>query len=157
MKTGFWILCAVVWCACGACAPKHSVSVQGDAGKSGDSELALCELVIRDVVSDTPPGESVLVSFGESWVEHVDPPKAFFEHLSDVNASLAPVSRYDGYADARTTLFSVHVVEWVSDIEAKIAVTRYRFGVGAADGFTATAKWKNGAWKLAGTSRHWST
>jgi hypothetical protein len=157
MKARLLILAITACCAINGCAPRHSITVAGSKVASVETESIIYELVIRNLVADEPSGRVVLVSFGESWIDHVDPPEGFFERLADVDVSLKPVSKRDQLSNPNAVLFEVRLIEWTTESEASVSVTRYRFGVGVSDGFTARVKWTDGVWKLAKTTGHWST
>jgi hypothetical protein len=152
----FMLVLAACW-TIGGCAPKHPVTVAGPKGDSENAELAIFELIVRDLVRSEPKGKSVLVSFGDSWVDHVDPPKAFFARLADVDVSLKPVSWRRQLPSPNAVLLVVHINTWTTDTEAAVSVTRFRFGAGVSDGFTAMVEWSNGDWRIARTADHWST
>lgn len=138
------------------CTRRYPITVVGPKGNTPEVELVVCELVTRNLVADQPRGETILVSFGESWSDHVDPPAAFFDRLADTHVSLEPVSRHERLATKNTLLFAVQVTEWLSPTEANVSVTRFRFGVGAADGFTAKVKWRDGTWRISKSVHRWS-
>jgi hypothetical protein len=157
MKTGLLILAVAACYASNGCAPKHSVTVVGPKVASVDTELIIYELVIRNLVADEPKDETILVSFGESWIDNIDPPESFFERLADVDVSLKPVSHRSQLSNPEAVLFVVRLIEWISETEVSVSVTRFRFGVGGSDGFTATVEWTDGVWRLAKTTGHWGT
>jgi hypothetical protein len=156
MKTRLFILAVIVSVASTGCSPRHSVTVDGPGGASSGTELLIYELVVRNLLADEPVDEVILVSFGESWIDHVDPPDVFFQRLSDLDVELQPVSQHEQPANANALLLAVHVTEWTTETQAIVAVSRFRFGVGASESFTATAEWGDGVWKLVKTTGHWS-
>lgn len=140
-----------------ACAPRYSVTVPGPSGDSPESRASIQELLVRNLIAKEPAGDVVLVSFGSSRLDHVDPPQAFFDRLADATVTLKPVSGYDKDSNPNAVLLTIHAIEMTGETEANVAVTRFRYGVGASDGFTAAVEWRDGAWKIAKTSRHWNT
>jgi hypothetical protein len=151
------ILAIATCCAIVGCAPKASITVSGPNDTSEDTKFVIYELVLRNLVADEPSGRKILVSFGESWVDHVDPPEGFFDRLADVDVSLQPVSKRGELANANAVLFEIRLVEWTGESEAKVSVTRFRLGVGASNGFAARVEWVDGAWRLAKATGHWGT
>jgi hypothetical protein len=119
--------------------------------------LTIQELLVRHLVAEESTHDVILVSFGESRLDNIDPPEAFFERFADLNVTLKPVSRYDAPNNPNALLLIVHVVEMTSETEANVAVTRFRYAVGTSEGFTAGVQWHNGVWRIARTFRHWST
>jgi hypothetical protein len=156
MKTGLLILAVIACCASNGCAPKYAVTVAGPKGTSADTQLIIYELVIRNLVADEPKGEIIFVSFGESWIDHVDPPENFFVRLADLDVSLKPVSQHGQLSNPNALLFVVRLIEWTTETEASVSVTRFRFGVGASGGLTAKVEWTDGVWRLVKTTGHWS-
>jgi hypothetical protein len=132
------------------------ITVAGPKVASAKTELIIYELVIRNVVADEPKDRVTLVSFGKSWIDHVDPPESFFERLADLDVPLKPVSERGHDSNSSALLVEVRLIEWARDTEASVSVTRFRFGVGVSDGFTARVKWTNGVWRIAKTTGHWS-
>jgi hypothetical protein len=154
MRTRRIILAVAVCCAI-ACAPRYSATVSGPRGRSADAELAIYEMVIRNVVAEEE--EVVLVSFGESWTDHVDPPEGFLDRLDDLEGPLKPVSERSRLPDPNALLYVVHLSAWRSDTQATVAVTRFRFGAGVSEGFTADVTWTDGIWRIQRTTGHWNT
>jgi hypothetical protein len=154
---GLVVLAIAACCVSTGCTPKRSITVAGPRAASADSELIIHELVVRNLVADAPKEETILVSFGESCLDHVDPPARFFERLADLDVSMTPASKHDELSKPDALLFVVRLIKWTTETEAAVSVTRFRFGVGASDGFTATVEWEAGAWKLVKTTGHWST
>ncbi|HEU4366587.1 MAG TPA: hypothetical protein VFT13_14120 [Candidatus Krumholzibacteria bacterium] len=157
MKSRLLIPVMAACCAIIACAPRYAVSVPGPSGGSPDAESSIRELMVRNLIATEPAGDIVLISFGASRLDNVDPPQAFFERLAGVPVTVKPASQYDAAQHPNALLIVVHDVQPASDTEANVAVTRFRYGVGASDGFTAAVEWRDGVWKIAETSRHWST
>jgi hypothetical protein len=156
IKAGLVIMGFAACCGSSGCAPRHSITVAGPAGVSAETELVIYEVVIRNAVANEAKGDTLLVSFGRSWIDHVDPPAGFLGRL-DVDVSLKPVSQRDQLSHRNAVLLEVRLVEPRSETEAKVSVTRFRFGVGASDGFTARVEWADGVWKIAKTTDHWGT
>lgn len=157
MKSRLLILAIVAFFTGSGCAPRYSVTVAGPKGGSPETDLAIQELLVRNLIAEEPARDVVLVSFGESMLDDVDPPHAFFDRLADANVSLQPVSRYDAKANPNGVLLMVRPVTMAGETEAMVAVTRVRYGAGASDGFTARVEWRDGSWRIAKTSRHWNT
>ncbi len=151
------ILAIAAYVTVGGCAPRYSVTVAGPKGQSADAELIIQELVVRNLVTREPGNATVLVSFGKSRLDNVDPPEGFFKRLTDTGVSLKPVSQHDPESNPNVLLLAVHLTEWNGETAARVSVIRYRFGVGASDGFTARVEWTKGSWSIAGTTGHWST
>lgn len=151
-----WLVLAVAAMA-SACVQKAQEGVvKGPKGSSDKATNAVIEVVLRDMLVNVPPGEEVYVSFGTSWPDRVDPPAGFLERLADIPATLRPVSDY-GTEPTRTPLLLIaHIDSRQSDTEAKVKATRYRLGVGAADGFTARVVWSGGGWSVADRSATWA-
>jgi hypothetical protein len=150
-------LVALVVSACGG--PKRvAIVVSGERGQTESSELAVAEVVARHLLVNLPPGEQVYVSFGESWTDPVDPPAGFLGRLGDIAASFAPVSAYreEENKDLTPLLLVVHLERFVGDTVAEVTAIRFRYGVGAADGFTGTVTYANGAWRLSEKRKSWS-
>jgi hypothetical protein len=152
------VIFAMVVCFAGsACAPRYALTVSGPKGDSEGSDLAIQELMVRNVIAKEPTREVVLVSFGKTRLDHVDPPAAFFERLTDLDVTLRPVSERDAMATSNALLLVVHGIAMSGETEASVAVTCFRYGVGVMDGFTAAVEWRDGVWRIAKTSRQWST
>ena len=151
------VLAVAVLGASLGCAQRYSIKLDGPAGTGPDAELAIQEMLVRNLVAEEPPGAPVLVSFGEWPAQSFDPPAGFLARLSNVAVSLQPVSQFKLTSTPNAVLVAIHTVQWASETEASVAVTRVRFGVGASDGFTARVKRASGAWRVAGTSGHWNT
>jgi hypothetical protein len=143
--------------AVGGCSPRYAVTVAGPSGQGAKSELTIQELLVRNLVAAEPARDVVLISFGKSRHDGVDPPPSFFERLTDLKASLRPVSQYHSSNTPNALLLVVHVGEMTSDTEVRVEVTRFRYGVGASDGFTAQVQWHDGVWKIVRTFHQWST
>ncbi len=150
------VVAAVVGATVG-CAHRYAVTVDGPRGRGADAELAIQEMLVRNLVAGEPAGETVLVSFGGSKDNPVDPPDAFLERMTDLPVSLRPVSQFDTAISADAVLVEIKPIQWDSDTVATVALKRVRFGVGASDGFLASVRWDGGAWSIAGTSKHWNT
>jgi len=133
------------------------VTVAGDVGTSAAAELAVQELVVRQMMLDERSDGPVFVSFGRARLDAVDPPAGFLERLADVGVVLKPVSEYRENTDQNPVLLVVHVKKWISETEAHILATRYRLGAGGAEGFTAVAKWSDGVWSVRERIERWST
>ena len=156
MKNGLVVVALMICCASSKCTTHHSVAVAGPKGESVDAELSIYELVLRSQIAQEPKGEAVFVSFGESWVDHVDPPTGFLGRLAGLDVSLEPVSRHGEHDDPDAVLLVVHLSQWTSETRASVSV-RFRFGVGVSEGFTAVVEWADGLWRLAKTMDYWGT
>jgi hypothetical protein len=132
-------------------------TVAGDKGVSAAAELAMRELVVRQLISDRRPQGPVFVSFGKTWADAIDPPAGFLERLADVGVVLKPVSEYRKDTDENPVLLIAHVKEWISETEAHILATRFRLGVGGAEGFTAVVEWSGGVWSIRKRIERWAT
>ena len=152
------VICAIVACLAGsACAPRYSLTVAGARGESAETDLAIQELMVRNVIAKESARDVILVSFGKTRLDHVDPPASFFGRLADLDVTLQPVSQGDALATSNALLLVVHGIEMSGETEASVAVTCFRYGVGAMDGFTAAVEWRDGVWRVVKTTRQWST
>lgn len=111
--------------------------------------------VLRDMLNEVPPGDTVYVSFGESWQDRVDPPEGFLTRFDGVEADLAPVGRYGPQPGYTPYLLVVHMDRREGDAEAWVRATRYQFGAGTAMGYTAHAVKENGGWRVDGREDLW--
>jgi hypothetical protein len=141
LRWGMLVITVLVLGGSLGCAHRYAVRVDGPAGMGPDAELAIQEMLVRNLVADEPVRRPVMVSLGGWPAESADPPGGFLERLSDV-----PVS-----------LIALHEIQWTTEDEASVVVTRVRFGVGASDGFTANVQRTDGAWRITGTTHHWNT
>ncbi len=157
MNIRLFMLAMVVCVATAGCAPRYSISVTGPKGMSTEAEAAIDELLVRNLVQKDTARDIIFVAIGESALDCVDPPPSLFEDLAGPGVRLEPISRYDRSTHSTAPLLALGPVDWASDTEARIAVIRVRFGAGASDGFTARVEWKEGAWKITKTMRHWNT
>ena len=139
------------------CAPRYSITVAGPRGEAIDAESVIQEVVVRNLAARESAGEVVFVAFGESRLHCADPPEGFFARLDSMDVRFAPVSRYDRLANPNAPLLVLGRIGWTTETEATVSVTRVRFGVDASDGLTAWVVWKSGVWKIAKSTRHWST
>ncbi|HEX5132308.1 MAG TPA: hypothetical protein VFX92_07465 [Candidatus Krumholzibacteria bacterium] len=154
----FRLMVAVAACTViGACGARYSTTVPGPIGPTRDAELAVQELMLRNLVPQESDRDIVLVGVGESRLDCADPSPALLERFAGTAPALVPVSAYDGDRHPNALLIVLGPAEWTSGSEGAIAVTRVRFGAGGSDGFTARVAWKDETWKVVGTSRHWST
>jgi hypothetical protein len=148
-----WIaVCVAVMTA--ACAQD---AAEESKGSSVEAAHAVLEVVLRDMLTNVASGEEVYVSFGTSWRDRVDPPAGFLRRFDDVPAALHPVSAYGGGRGRTPLLLAVHVCEEKGEAEVLVEATRYRLGVGAADGFTARVVRSDGGWTIAERADRWST
>ncbi len=139
------------------CASDNEITVTGEKGTSAEAESAIQELVIRHLIAEDEPGRLVFVSFGTSWNDDIDPSPAFLARLGDVGVTLKPVSQCDKRAYENPVLLVVRVATWTSETEARLSATRFRFGAGGAEGFTANVEWESGIWKMTKRVDRWST
>ena len=143
-----------VWAGC---ASDSAITVAGEKGTSAQAELAIQELVIRHLIADDEPGRLVFLSFGTSWNDDIDPSPAFLERLGDVDVTLKPVSQCDKRSYENPVLLIVRVATWTSETEARLSETRFRFGAGGAEGFTANVEWESGIWRITKRLDLWSS
>jgi hypothetical protein len=157
LRWGMLVITVLVLGGSLGCAHRYAVRVDGPAGMGPDAELAIQEMLVRNLVADEPVRRPVMVSLGGWPAESADPPGGFLERLSDVPVSLKPVSQFDQASTPNAVLIALHEIQWTTEDEASVVVTRVRFGVGASDGFTANVQRTDGAWRITGTTHHWNT
>jgi len=142
----------------GGCGPREVIiiSVDGEKGKDEAGQMAVAEVVVRHMLVNVPPGEEALVSFGTNWDDPVDPPEGFLGRLDDIPARFGPVSSYREGTDHTPLLLVVHITRWAGESVAEVHAVRYRYGIGASDGFTATVTWRDGAWRVSEKRKSWA-
>ena len=156
MRTRLLLFTVIACFATSGCAPRYSITVVGPPGAAANAELTIQQLLVRYLVAEASTQGAILVSFGESRLDNVDPPAAFFDRCADLKVALKPASQYDAPHHPNALLLMVYDVEMTSDTEASVVVTRYRYAVGASDGFTAGVQWHDGAWRIVRKFHLWS-
>jgi hypothetical protein len=157
MKTRMFAVTLVACLASNGCAPRYSLTVPGPTGVSAEAESAVQEVVVRNVLDRESMHDLVFLAFGESRLDCDDPPDVFLDGLAGVGSSLEPVSHLDALSNPTAPLLLIGPIRWASETKASLPVTWVRRGVGASDGFTVWMEWGGGEWRIAKTSRHWST